>query len=123
MSQRQSGRINFYKRRILLAFRQKGDFSKHDISWKKPKEAVSSQTELWSGRESAALASATPVDSGLTADSWRYEITNKQGSAKITFYNSNIQNGVPSHYSTVWSWNSKRRLGTGARYINLHPHF
>ncbi len=26
---------------------------------------------------------------------WYYEIVNRNGSAKITFYNSNIQNGVP----------------------------
>ena len=43
----------------------------------------------------AALASATPVDSGLTASSWSYEITNKNGTATISFRNSNIQNGVP----------------------------
>ena len=43
----------------------------------------------------AALASATPVDSGLTASSWSYEITNKDGIATISFRNSNIQNGVP----------------------------
>ncbi|WP_300855636.1 HK97 gp10 family phage protein, partial [uncultured Clostridium sp.] len=43
----------------------------------------------------AALASATPVDSGLTASSWYYEITNKNGTATISFRNSNVQNGVP----------------------------
>ena len=43
----------------------------------------------------AALASATPVDTGLTASSWYYEISNKNGSAMISFHNSNIQNGVP----------------------------
>lgn len=43
----------------------------------------------------AALASATPVDSGETAQSWYYEITNKKGSVSISFHNSNIQNGVP----------------------------
>ena len=42
-----------------------------------------------------ALASATPKDTGNTANSWSYEITNKNGSATITFKNSNIQNGVP----------------------------
>ena len=48
------------------------------------------------GREGvAALSSATPIDSGKTANSWSYEITNKDGSATITFKNSNIQNGVP----------------------------
>ena len=42
----------------------------------------------------AALASATPIDSGKTASSWYYKIENTKESAKITFYNSNIQNGV-----------------------------
>jgi hypothetical protein len=80
----------------MIKFRQKGDFSKLTRFLEKAKGAVRLGDLDKYGREGvAALASATPVDSGLTADSWRYEITNKQGSAKITFYNSNIQNGVP----------------------------
>ncbi len=80
----------------MIKFRQKGDFSKLTRFLEKAKEAVRLGDLDKYGREGVAvLASATPVDSGLTADSWRYEITNKQGSAKITFYNSNIQNGVP----------------------------
>ena len=80
----------------MIKFRQKGDFSKLTRFLEKAKEAVHLGDLDKYGREGvAALASATPVDSGLTADSWRYEITNKQGLAKITFYNSNIQNGVP----------------------------
>ena len=48
------------------------------------------------GREGvAALASATPVDTGLTASSWRYEIQHRNDSVSIAFYNDNIQNGVP----------------------------
>ena len=48
------------------------------------------------GREGvAALASATPVDSGLTASSWGYRIVRKKESVTIEFYNKNIQNGVP----------------------------
>ncbi len=42
-----------------------------------------------------ALMSATPVDSGLTASSWSYEITRNLNSTVIAFANSNIQNGVP----------------------------
>ena len=42
-----------------------------------------------------SLASGTPIDSGETASSWYYEITNKNGSAVISFRNSNVQNGVP----------------------------
>ena len=43
----------------------------------------------------AALASATPVDTGQTANSWYYEIERANGKVSITFYNSNIQNGIP----------------------------
>ena len=42
----------------------------------------------------AALASATPKDSGLTADSWDYEITHDGKETTIAFTNSNISNGV-----------------------------
>lgn len=41
-----------------------------------------------------ALSAATPVDSGLTAASWSYEIQNEDGVATISFNNSNINNGV-----------------------------
>jgi hypothetical protein len=48
------------------------------------------------GREGVvALASATPIDSGHTANSWYYEITRVPGSVIINFSNSNVQNGVP----------------------------
>ena len=80
----------------MIGFRQKGDFSKLTNFLEKAKEAVHLGNLDKYGREGvAALASATPVDSGLTANSWYYEITNKNGSATISFLNSNIQNGVP----------------------------
>lgn len=40
-----------------------------------------------------ALASATPVDSGLTADSWYYKITERDGSVMIEWLNSNLGDG------------------------------
>lgn len=43
----------------------------------------------------AALVSATPVETGKTANSWYYTIEKKKDSATINFNNSNIQNGVP----------------------------
>lgn len=43
----------------------------------------------------AALESATPKDTGLTSKSWKYEIKQSKGSVSISFYNTNIQNGVP----------------------------
>ena len=41
-----------------------------------------------------ALASATPVDTGLTASSWRYEIEEKGDIITISFHNDNVNNGV-----------------------------
>lgn len=80
----------------MISFRHKGDFSKFTRYLERMKEIVRLGDLDKYGREGiAALASATPVDSGLTARSWYYKIENKKGSAKITFYNSNIQNGVP----------------------------
>lgn len=80
----------------MIRFRQKGDFSKLMHFMERAKNAVHLGNLDKYGREGvAALASATPVDSGLTANSWYYEIIRKNGSVSIEFYNRNIQNGVP----------------------------
>ena len=80
----------------MISFRQKGDFSKLTSFLEKAKESIKLGDLDRYGREGvAALASATPVDSGNTANSWHYKIEQKNGSATISFYNSNIQNGVP----------------------------
>lgn len=80
----------------MITFRQKGDFSKATRFLERAKEVVHLGDLDRYGREGvAALASATPVDTGLTANSWRYEIVNKKGVVEISFNNSNIQNGVP----------------------------
>lgn len=42
-----------------------------------------------------ALASATPIDSGLTAESWYSEIEESKDSLTIYWKNSNINDGVP----------------------------
>ena len=80
----------------MISFRQKGDFSKLTSFLERAKETIRIGDLNKYGREGvAALASATPIDSGKTANSWYYKIENKKGSATISFHNSNIQNGVP----------------------------
>ena len=80
----------------MISFRQKGDFSKLTNFLERAKEGVKLGSLDKFGKEGvAALASATPKESGLTANSWYYEIENKKGSVTISFHNSNIQNGVP----------------------------
>lgn len=78
----------------MIHFRHTGDFSKLTRFMERAKEAVRLGDLNKYGRAGvAALSSATPVDSGETAASWYYEITNKNNT--ISFHNSNIQNGVP----------------------------
>lgn len=80
----------------MISFRQKGDFSKTLRYLQKVKDVTKLGDLDRYGREGvAALASVTPVDSGVTANSWYYKINRDKGSVSISFHNSNIQNGVP----------------------------
>jgi hypothetical protein len=48
------------------------------------------------GREGvAALAAATPVESGLAENSWDYEVSGGGGVYTITWTNSDVENGFP----------------------------
>lgn len=42
----------------------------------------------------SALASATPSKSGVTSNSWDYEVTRKGNNWKITWTNSNVNKGA-----------------------------
>lgn len=78
----------------MIRFRQKGDFSKTFSFLKKERDFTSILDRY--GREGVrALSSDTPIDSGLTASSWYYKIVKDKTGFRITFNNSNIQNGVP----------------------------
>lgn len=80
----------------MIKFRQKGDFSKVTKYLAKVKDVAKLNNLDKYGREGvAALASATPVDSGLTANSWSYKIERQSGSVSISFHNTNINKGVP----------------------------
>jgi hypothetical protein len=80
----------------MISFRHKGNFSKVTRYFEKASNAASLVDLDKYGREGvAALASATPIETGKTANSWYYEISRKSGIVTISFFNSNIQNGVP----------------------------
>ena len=80
----------------MITFRHKGDFSKLTNFLEKAKNVVRIGDLDKYGREGVeALASATPIDTGLTASSWYYKVEHKDGSVSISFHNSNFQNGVP----------------------------
>jgi hypothetical protein len=104
----------------MISFRHKGDFSKLTQFMEKAKYAVRAEDFDKYGQEGVtALSSATPVDSGLTANSWRYEIIRNSGSVTISFYNTNIQNGVP--IAIILQYGHGTRNGgwvSGRDYIN-----
>lgn len=81
----------------MIKIKHKGNFSKTVKFLESVKETTNVKKVLDRfGREGvSALAGATPVDSGLTANSWYYEVQVEQGKYTISFHNSNIQNGVP----------------------------
>ncbi len=80
----------------MITFRQHGDFA----NLTKFLEGASKPFDIkildkYGQAGVNALSSATPVDSGKTANSWYYKIENRKGSTAIVFCNSNVQNGVP----------------------------
>ena len=80
----------------MISFRQKGDFSNTKRYLERVKSAARlSILDKYGRKGVAALASATPTETGKTASSWFYEISHNKGSATITFSNSNINKGVP----------------------------
>lgn len=80
----------------MIKIRQKGDFSKVTKYLIKAKKGIRLRDLDKYGKQGvAALSSATPVDTGLTASSWYYRIERSDSTISITFLNSNVQNGVP----------------------------
>ena len=104
----------------MISVRQKGDFSKLTTYLGKLKKSVKLEDLDKYGQEGvAALASATPVDTGLTSRSWYYKIERKNDMIKISFNNSNIQNGVP--IAVILQYGHGTRNGgwvEGRDYIN-----
>lgn len=80
----------------MINFRQTGDWSKTTNFMKRLKQRkYLSFLDKYGQRGVDALSSATPVDTGKTANSWSYEIRKNDKKVSIIFKNSNIVNGVP----------------------------
>ena len=79
----------------MIKVKQKGDFSKSTKFLKKM------STDWYIDRMNhygqlgvEALQSATPKDSGRTAESWYYEIENRRDGCSIVWSNRNTNDGV-----------------------------
>ena len=78
----------------MITYSSRGDFKKTFSFMEKAREVVHLGNLDKYGREGvAALAAATPIDTGNTAGSWVYTIERGAGSASIVFSNTNVVNG------------------------------
>lgn len=82
----------------MISFRHKGNFNNTEELLKNAKKVKSKEETIlmkYGERGVAALRSATPLDSGETANSWFYEIYKSGDTVGIRFNNRNVNKGVP----------------------------
>lgn len=80
----------------MITFQSSGSFRNTDKFLKKMSSGQIFRTLERFGKEGvAALASATPSQSGATAASWSYEIKREKSSFSITWTNSLMVGGTP----------------------------
>lgn len=79
-----------------ISLTSKGDFKKTEQFLKFATNASKNiKLDKYGQKGVAALASATPVDTGLTANSWNYKVEKSGGTISLVFYNTNVVSGVP----------------------------
>lgn len=79
-----------------ISFKQRGSFNNMERFLSRMQNLdIRSIVEPYAKQGVEALRSATPVDTGLTAESWNYEIETDGGTVTIVWTNSNIENGFP----------------------------
>lgn len=104
----------------MIRFTSKGDFSKATRYFKRVSEASKIKIlEKYGAKGVAALSSATPAESGLTASSWSYNVKREPGRSVINFTNSNQNKGV--HIAIILQYGHGTGTGgwvEGRDYIN-----
>ena len=80
----------------MISVKSKGDFRNTEKFMKNARtKKLMSILKQYGEEGVAALMVATPLDTGRTASSWRYEIKVENNCIRLVFHNDNIQNGVP----------------------------
>jgi hypothetical protein len=111
----------------MITITHKGNFNKTEKFFKGMINSnYVSVLEKYAREGVKVLASATPIDSGKTANSWDFEINSTPKRTTITWTNSNIVNNVP--IAIILQYGHATRNGgyvQGIDYINpvLRPIF
>lgn len=79
----------------MIQIRQKGDFKKTEKFLKKSfGKNYLSVLEKYAIQGVENLSAYTPIDTGITATSWYYEIIQNKDSISVVWHNSNVQKNV-----------------------------
>lgn len=104
----------------MIRVKQKGDFANTTKYLKRiSKSSDVIDLSKFAKEGVNALKAATPVDTGLTANSWYYKIEKEKGLYKLSFCNSNINKGV--NIAIILQYGHGTRNGgwiEGRDYIN-----
>lgn len=112
---------------MKISFRHRGNFHKTEKFLKKSfGKNYLPVLEKYANQGVDALSAATPVDTGLTAASWGYEILQDKDVLSIVWNNYNVQNGI--NIAIILQYGHGTRNGgyvEGRDYINpaLQPIF
>lgn len=80
----------------IISFEVRGSFNRLETYLKSlSKLNITAILEAHGQEGVAALIGATPVDSGLAASSWGYEVSTANGRYTIAWTNADIENGFP----------------------------
>lgn len=105
----------------VISFSHKGDLSKTTKFYLRMRELFKKKNifEEYGQKGVDALRSATPIDSGKTADSWEYEVNIQNDSVVINWFNTNVNRGV--NIAVILQYGHGTRNGgyvQGRDYIN-----
>lgn len=80
----------------MITFTQRGSFNNTETFLRNAKSKnLSAILDKYGSFGVEALSNATPVDTGLTAQSWYYTIEQRKGYISIRWHNRNSEGGMP----------------------------
>jgi hypothetical protein len=108
-----------YKGKVMIIFKHKGDFKNTEKLFSLSlRNKVRGILETYGQKGVSALASATPKDSGLTANSWDYYISVTTKGYIINWTNSNTSDDVPVAILIQYGHSANGAFVQGRDFIN-----